>query len=882
MVVSMLLALSTCPAMLGSQEAIRQGQQKERREEHRARRCHLVVGCLTLSRRGRAIDGRQVVLKDNRLWIDTGNHVTEGHHPFTGYYLPFPDCKYEGVVSTITSVAPILNWIYIDKNTYQVKYGVRVDAEPNLTGPFDCTRQDRRLTFEGWEGFTAVEEEPDLWALYFDRDDNGLEGRKPPDARALEITLSRKEMKITPEELRRQQEHQSNIKVVNRASQQQPDAPAPPEDGKAQQEQVDDTLKAPQASAGAAVPEPIPEETEPPAPVSSSSDNPNHVPSSPTEAWGSTSIWSQQTESRAEPMLPFTPASSVYADDRVSENEGRAVPEQETPKAGKTYRSPYIEDADDGKAEDATSGVSAAPAIDLEKKVEEHARRHEEELASQNAAWETVDDSKPQNHLEEVEEHTSKMDPVPSPQGPVDEPKPASDSFETNIDKAAAPTTSKTEMEESQIATPEKVDEARSEEIEPAEEPLASAPVENGNLAGPAEPTMEEEVPMASIEETGGDEKEKSTPPNTSPVFEKPLRAPSWPSAPTVADPAASAPEQQQQDNTDDMLAYLRLLRLQDAPTHTPSPSPWTESEGPHRPLPSPYAPLSLHQQHFVDIDQQQHQQQQYSVDYDEWSQTAPTHLLSPSPTASPPGSKAPTTRSVSLASTHAPGGGGGGRSSSAAASRSSSLTISAPARTREEVGKGEVDDDADHSAAAVEKSVSAVGNGNGNATRPLPSLPPPPPPSSHALQTSSSPSSPPPPPPLSLPSPVSFDKTNTNLDFLSHPYNSSSLDHHLHLQNQQNRLSDTDTGTPPQKRENQNHNQIESTGGGASAPSPSPAPPQWDAEAEAEGEGEGEDGDAEGETKGKKRWSALRTRMKSLRKKSSRKMRWGGEGMES
>ena len=63
----------------------------------------------------------------------------------------YPERGYEGLVSTITDEAPIMNWIYVDRETNELKYGVRVDAQPNLTGPFDCTRQDRRLTFENWE-----------------------------------------------------------------------------------------------------------------------------------------------------------------------------------------------------------------------------------------------------------------------------------------------------------------------------------------------------------------------------------------------------------------------------------------------------------------------------------------------------------------------------------------------------------------------------------------------------------------------------------------------------------------------------------------------------------------------------------------------------------
>ncbi|KAK5627376.1 hypothetical protein RRF57_003091 [Xylaria bambusicola] len=67
MAVPMLLALTICPAMLGTQEAIRQSQSKNKREEHRARRCNLVVSCVKQSIRSRDIDGKLVVLKDNKV-----------------------------------------------------------------------------------------------------------------------------------------------------------------------------------------------------------------------------------------------------------------------------------------------------------------------------------------------------------------------------------------------------------------------------------------------------------------------------------------------------------------------------------------------------------------------------------------------------------------------------------------------------------------------------------------------------------------------------------------------------------------------------------------------------------------------------------------------
>ena len=118
MVLSILIATIVAPGLLGSQEAIRQSQSKEKREEHRARRCNLIATCVKSSHRSRDIDGRQVVLRNGKLWIDTGTE--DGSplgHPYAGYYLPYPDTSYEGLVTTITDVAPIMNWVYVDRDT---------------------------------------------------------------------------------------------------------------------------------------------------------------------------------------------------------------------------------------------------------------------------------------------------------------------------------------------------------------------------------------------------------------------------------------------------------------------------------------------------------------------------------------------------------------------------------------------------------------------------------------------------------------------------------------------------------------------------------------------------------------------------------------------
>jgi hypothetical protein len=93
-----------------------------------------------------------------------------------------------------------LNWVYVDRETYELKYGNRIESEPHLVGPWDCTKIDRRITLEGWEGFMAVREGHGVWSLYFDRDDNGLEG-KVGQKKILEIELTRKERRKCKEDV---------------------------------------------------------------------------------------------------------------------------------------------------------------------------------------------------------------------------------------------------------------------------------------------------------------------------------------------------------------------------------------------------------------------------------------------------------------------------------------------------------------------------------------------------------------------------------------------------------------------------------------------------------------------------------------------------------
>jgi hypothetical protein len=99
-------------------------------------------------------------------------------------------------VTTISDDPPQLNWIYIEKDTYEIKYGLKVEAEPHLVGPWNSTEIDKRLTFDGWEGFTVVEVEDNAWQLYFDIDDDGLEKKVLMTKRVKEVELTRTEARV--------------------------------------------------------------------------------------------------------------------------------------------------------------------------------------------------------------------------------------------------------------------------------------------------------------------------------------------------------------------------------------------------------------------------------------------------------------------------------------------------------------------------------------------------------------------------------------------------------------------------------------------------------------------------------------------------------------
>jgi hypothetical protein len=179
------------------------------------------------------VHGGMIVLKHDKVWL-TPKDPTAGlplplkdgskPHPFSGFYIMYPDDSRvpgeRGLVSTISDDPPMLNWIYIDNDTFELKYGNRTQSIEHVVGPWDWTEDEVGVTLDDFEGFVAVEEEERedglKWAIYYDRwDDDFGNGRKVGDKRRLQCSLERR---LLPEELRKAQEDAADKKMSVKSS----------------------------------------------------------------------------------------------------------------------------------------------------------------------------------------------------------------------------------------------------------------------------------------------------------------------------------------------------------------------------------------------------------------------------------------------------------------------------------------------------------------------------------------------------------------------------------------------------------------------------------------------------------------------------------------
>jgi len=226
-----LLTLASIPVVTGVAEGVsHQRTAIERlKDEKRMAKFFIDVYCDSKSSKIKHVHGRRVVLRDGKLWIDEHTPALRSLPSYTAkaFYLVYPDDERNpppmGLVSQVQDEPPLLNWIYIDRRTMEVKYGNRTESRQHAVGPWDWTvdpevpNEDifggKGITFEGEELFMAVEDESGEWQIYFDRLDDGLKDYLPKERRKLQISLERTMVSEEEDDLNvRNQDNSANVR----------------------------------------------------------------------------------------------------------------------------------------------------------------------------------------------------------------------------------------------------------------------------------------------------------------------------------------------------------------------------------------------------------------------------------------------------------------------------------------------------------------------------------------------------------------------------------------------------------------------------------------------------------------------------------------------
>lgn len=192
-----LLMIAALPTTIGVAEGIssRNKQTDAANDEELMRKFTLECFCDAQSRKRVEIHGRRIYLRNEKLYI--ARSPPADSFPFTGFYVSYPDPERTptplGMVSFVSSDPPALNWMYVDKETRQLRYGNRTQSIAHHVGQWGFEAGEEGgaggVTFDGDEGAVAVETS-EGWEIRWE-DENGSVG-ETGGRRVLSISLERK------------------------------------------------------------------------------------------------------------------------------------------------------------------------------------------------------------------------------------------------------------------------------------------------------------------------------------------------------------------------------------------------------------------------------------------------------------------------------------------------------------------------------------------------------------------------------------------------------------------------------------------------------------------------------------------------------------------
>ena len=174
-------------------------QENNIKEEHRMKKFYIDIACDTEFPGVDNIRGHRVVLRNDKVYIGEADAVNPSKEGYVAesFYIEYPDTERDpvplGLVSQTRADPPLLNWLYVDKNTAELKYGNKTQSVEHMVGPWDWTKDESMVTFQKKRlRFIAVQEpRSKSWQLYYDVDDDGLSRFLQRKGRKVYVTLCR-------------------------------------------------------------------------------------------------------------------------------------------------------------------------------------------------------------------------------------------------------------------------------------------------------------------------------------------------------------------------------------------------------------------------------------------------------------------------------------------------------------------------------------------------------------------------------------------------------------------------------------------------------------------------------------------------------------------
>jgi hypothetical protein len=217
-----LLTLAGIPTTIAVAEGISERQNKRDptsplQEARQMRKFNIRCYCAGSSPGKKDIHNGKLIVGDGNVYIKSPQKKIPLQEPLIeaeSFYVEYPDPERTPAVLGLVTKArvdpPLLNWIYVDEKTTQLRHANRSGSIDHWVGDFGSTDgfedpeeneedEPTGVTFDDKERFVAVQprkgsaqEQEGLWEVWWDEHDNKLENGKKVDGRlVLRVNLER-------------------------------------------------------------------------------------------------------------------------------------------------------------------------------------------------------------------------------------------------------------------------------------------------------------------------------------------------------------------------------------------------------------------------------------------------------------------------------------------------------------------------------------------------------------------------------------------------------------------------------------------------------------------------------------------------------------------